>query len=278
LRFLIKPPPTDRLWLGFHERPAMVLDVVPVVAETAVRFDFVRSGLERLLGEMLATAMVLPHMDDYRLPDLDGPDVRTGMAPAPAPAPPPIVAAPTPIVAAMSAAEAKDEVGSLASAAASAVSDDEEGLEERPVPRHARESSEEHAMDEVGGAGRGTGSLLDRTAHSAAELRRRVGTASSSLAAAVLSKANARLSKSTSLTGSTLLPRPAAPPSPTGPTHARRASAADPLVSLAESDVRDDALTTGTVPIPISGSRPRVAAGTAAASPPSPRHPASLPL
>ena len=218
LRFLIKAPPTDRLWVGFHERPTMTMEVTPVVAETAVKFEFVRSFLERLLGDMLSVVMVLPFMDDYPLPEVPEHMVHAAAEPLPpaasssaaaAAAPAavsssdgaasPSPSAVTPLVAQPHSAPALAGPAALSTSAlvaggATDVSFDDDLFFDdavdlgRGASRHARESSSDSQSDQTAGG---------------AETARRAslsGTAVAAVAAAVSAGSAASGSISSSLT------------------------------------------------------------------------------
>ncbi|ORX98237.1 hypothetical protein K493DRAFT_214538, partial [Basidiobolus meristosporus CBS 931.73] len=61
----IKPPPTNRFWLGFCEDPVMSLNIEPIVSDKQLKFAMVIQAIERRIHDMVHEALVLPNMDDY---------------------------------------------------------------------------------------------------------------------------------------------------------------------------------------------------------------------
>ncbi|KAL7751760.1 hypothetical protein RI367_002759 [Sorochytrium milnesiophthora] len=65
LKVLIRPPPSNRVWIGFLEQPQIELSVEPVVSRKEVRVSVLTQYLERHIREIVDQAVVLPHMDDF---------------------------------------------------------------------------------------------------------------------------------------------------------------------------------------------------------------------
>ncbi|KAK9768450.1 hypothetical protein K7432_000926 [Basidiobolus ranarum] len=61
----VKPPPTNRFWLGFCEDPVMSLNIEPIVSDKQLKFGMVIQAIERRIHDMIHEALVLPNMDDY---------------------------------------------------------------------------------------------------------------------------------------------------------------------------------------------------------------------
>ncbi|KAK9761042.1 hypothetical protein K7432_014367 [Basidiobolus ranarum] len=61
----VKPPPTNRFWLGFCEDPDMSLNIEPIVSDKQLKFGMVIQAIERRIHDMVHEALVLPNMDDY---------------------------------------------------------------------------------------------------------------------------------------------------------------------------------------------------------------------
>lgn len=66
----IKPPPSDRLWLGFYDMPQMELAIEPLVSTRAVKWSLVTSVIEKRINESLEEYLVLPNMEELGLPPL----------------------------------------------------------------------------------------------------------------------------------------------------------------------------------------------------------------
>lgn len=65
VRIRVKPPPSNRFWMGFYEMPKMDLVIEPILADKAVKFSVLLQAIEKRIFEMLMETMVLPNMDDY---------------------------------------------------------------------------------------------------------------------------------------------------------------------------------------------------------------------
>ncbi|KAI0240100.1 hypothetical protein L0F63_000973, partial [Massospora cicadina] len=61
----IKPPPTNRFWIGFYEMPKMSLSIEPMVSDTQIKSTMIIQAIERRIFEMVKEAVVLPNMDDF---------------------------------------------------------------------------------------------------------------------------------------------------------------------------------------------------------------------
>lgn len=66
----IKPPPSDRLWLGFYTPPVLDMDIEPVVSSKALTWSVVKAGMMKHLHDTMAEFIVLPNMDDLTIPPL----------------------------------------------------------------------------------------------------------------------------------------------------------------------------------------------------------------
>ncbi|GES87074.1 putative integral membrane protein conserved region-domain-containing protein [Rhizophagus clarus] len=60
----VKSPPTNRLWMGFHEMPKLDLLIEPIVSETQLKFAPIIKTIESKIHEMIMDSLVLPNMDD----------------------------------------------------------------------------------------------------------------------------------------------------------------------------------------------------------------------
>ncbi|CAG8601123.1 3302_t:CDS:2, partial [Diversispora eburnea] len=60
----IKPPSTNRIWLGFYEMPKLDLLIEPIVSETQLKFSPILNFIESKIHEMFTDSLVLPNMDD----------------------------------------------------------------------------------------------------------------------------------------------------------------------------------------------------------------------
>lgn len=66
----IKPPPSDRLWVGFYAPPALEIDIEPVVSSKAITWSVVKTGIMKHIHDTMNDAVVLPNMDDLTIPPL----------------------------------------------------------------------------------------------------------------------------------------------------------------------------------------------------------------
>lgn len=77
----IKPPPSDRIWLGFYSPPHLDLDIEPIVSSKAITWSVVKNALLRHVQDTLAEFVVLPNMEDFALPPLMVGDAYGGERP-----------------------------------------------------------------------------------------------------------------------------------------------------------------------------------------------------
>ncbi|KAF9289792.1 hypothetical protein BGZ68_008637 [Mortierella alpina] len=68
----IKAPPTNRFWIGFQEPPDMDIVIEPIVADKAIKLNYVLAAIEAKIREAMVEAIVLPNMDDYPFFDSRG--------------------------------------------------------------------------------------------------------------------------------------------------------------------------------------------------------------
>ncbi|KAJ9061657.1 hypothetical protein DSO57_1018510 [Entomophthora muscae] len=61
----VKPPPTNRFWIGFYEMPKMSMSIEPMVSDTQIKSTMIIQAIERRICEMVKEALVLPNMDDF---------------------------------------------------------------------------------------------------------------------------------------------------------------------------------------------------------------------
>jgi hypothetical protein len=64
----IKPPPSDRLWLGFYAPPQLDIDIEPVVSSKALTWSVIKTGILKHLQDTMAEYLLLPNMDDFNIP------------------------------------------------------------------------------------------------------------------------------------------------------------------------------------------------------------------
>ncbi|KAI8071240.1 putative integral membrane protein conserved region-domain-containing protein [Gongronella butleri] len=72
LKLLVKPPPSNRIWYGFHGLPDMKWHIAPLVWEKKVGHSMVVKAIIKHLEEVIGDTMVLPHMDDFIFFDTNG--------------------------------------------------------------------------------------------------------------------------------------------------------------------------------------------------------------
>jgi hypothetical protein len=66
----IKPPPSDRLWLGFYAPPQLEVDIEPVVSSKAITWSAIKTAMMKHMQDTMAEFVVLPNMDDFNIPPL----------------------------------------------------------------------------------------------------------------------------------------------------------------------------------------------------------------
>ncbi|GAA5817382.1 hypothetical protein MFLAVUS_010927 [Mucor flavus] len=72
MMFKLKPPPTNRYWLGFFEMPEMEWKITPIVADKQIKLSIVTNAIESRIREVMAETFVLPNMDDTSFCHSDG--------------------------------------------------------------------------------------------------------------------------------------------------------------------------------------------------------------
>ncbi|KAI8328227.1 putative integral membrane protein conserved region-domain-containing protein [Chlamydoabsidia padenii] len=72
IRFKIKPPPSNRYWVGFCTMPRMKWSIVPAVSNYNVKLTLVTKIIESKIRRMMADNMVLPNMEDIPFARSDG--------------------------------------------------------------------------------------------------------------------------------------------------------------------------------------------------------------
>ncbi|RKP07342.1 putative integral membrane protein conserved region-domain-containing protein, partial [Thamnocephalis sphaerospora] len=60
----IKPPPSNRLWIGFFDMPDMDLVVEPVVSAKSLKYPMITQAIQSRIRDMMRETVVLPNMDD----------------------------------------------------------------------------------------------------------------------------------------------------------------------------------------------------------------------
>ncbi|KAJ2960087.1 hypothetical protein NQZ79_g4463 [Umbelopsis isabellina] len=68
----IKPPPSNRLWIGFYEPPQMDWKIEPIVSDKPIKLSMVTNAIESKIREFMVENMVLPNMDDFPFFETDG--------------------------------------------------------------------------------------------------------------------------------------------------------------------------------------------------------------
>ncbi|RCH85454.1 hypothetical protein CU097_001109 [Rhizopus azygosporus] len=63
--FKVKPPPSNRCWIGFYEMPKTEWEITPVVSDKWVKLSMVTSMLESKIREFMVETIVLPNMDEF---------------------------------------------------------------------------------------------------------------------------------------------------------------------------------------------------------------------
>lgn len=61
----VKPPPTNRCWVGFYEMPSMDWEITPIVSDKQIRLSMVTNAIQSKICEFMAQNTVLPNMDDF---------------------------------------------------------------------------------------------------------------------------------------------------------------------------------------------------------------------
>lgn len=61
----VKPPPTNRYWIGFYEMPVMDWEITPIVSDKQIRLSMVTNAIQSKIREFMMENIVLPNMDDF---------------------------------------------------------------------------------------------------------------------------------------------------------------------------------------------------------------------
>lgn len=61
----IKPPPTNRYWIGFYELPVMDWEITPIVSDKQIRLSMVTNAIQGKIRESMMENVVLPNLDDF---------------------------------------------------------------------------------------------------------------------------------------------------------------------------------------------------------------------
>ncbi|KAI8098857.1 putative integral membrane protein conserved region-domain-containing protein [Halteromyces radiatus] len=72
IRFKIKPPPSNRYWIGFCTMPTMKWSIVPGVSNCNVKISMITKIIEAKIRKMMTDNMVLPNMEDIPYANSDG--------------------------------------------------------------------------------------------------------------------------------------------------------------------------------------------------------------
>ncbi|KAG0255424.1 hypothetical protein BG011_005115 [Mortierella polycephala] len=68
----IKPPPCNRIWYGFYNKPHVEMKIEPVVSDKHIKSNLIIKAIENKMLEAIAETMVLPNMDDVPFSDSEG--------------------------------------------------------------------------------------------------------------------------------------------------------------------------------------------------------------
>ncbi|KAI8354862.1 putative integral membrane protein conserved region-domain-containing protein, partial [Mortierella sp. GBAus27b] len=68
----VKPPPCNRIWYGFYQKPQIEMKIEPVVSDKHIKSNLVIKAIENKIIEAIAETMVLPNMDDIPFSETDG--------------------------------------------------------------------------------------------------------------------------------------------------------------------------------------------------------------
>ncbi|KAI9016504.1 putative integral membrane protein conserved region-domain-containing protein, partial [Phycomyces nitens] len=61
----IKPPPSNRFWIGFCETPDMTWAITPEVSDKQIKLAMVTNAIESKIRDFIVETMVLPNMEDF---------------------------------------------------------------------------------------------------------------------------------------------------------------------------------------------------------------------
>ncbi|CAO3622716.1 unnamed protein product [Mucor hiemalis] len=68
----VKPPPTNRYWIGFYKVPDMEWAITPIVSDKQIRLSMVTNAIQAKIREFMMENVVLPNMDDFPFCPSDG--------------------------------------------------------------------------------------------------------------------------------------------------------------------------------------------------------------
>ncbi|CEP19682.1 hypothetical protein [Parasitella parasitica] len=61
----VKPPPTNRCWIGFYQEPVMEWEIQPILADKQIRLSMITNAIQSKICEFVKENIVLPNMDDF---------------------------------------------------------------------------------------------------------------------------------------------------------------------------------------------------------------------
>ncbi|CAI4053921.1 Nvj2p SKDI_16G3510 [Saccharomyces kudriavzevii IFO 1802] len=64
LLFLIKPPPSNRVWYAFRSEPIMDFEIEPIVSSSKLSYNVVTNAIKSKFAEAIKESLVVPFMDD----------------------------------------------------------------------------------------------------------------------------------------------------------------------------------------------------------------------
>ncbi|KAI5285906.1 hypothetical protein KEM54_000208 [Ascosphaera aggregata] len=83
---MIKPPPSNRMWICFETMPDIDMTIEPIVSSRQITYGLVLRAIENKIREAVAETLVLPFWDDIPFLDTEGKFFRGGIwAKAPEP-------------------------------------------------------------------------------------------------------------------------------------------------------------------------------------------------
>lgn len=68
----VKPPPTNRYWIGFETLPVMDWEIVPIVSDKQIRIAMITNAIQSKIREFMMENIVLPNMEDIAFCPSDG--------------------------------------------------------------------------------------------------------------------------------------------------------------------------------------------------------------
>ncbi|ORZ41051.1 putative integral membrane protein conserved region-domain-containing protein [Catenaria anguillulae PL171] len=78
LRVAMRPPPSNRAWVGFVDAPRLIVRAEPVVNTKQLRLAMVLDLIESKVRDLLVASMVLPNMEDVCIARAGGAARRVG--------------------------------------------------------------------------------------------------------------------------------------------------------------------------------------------------------